>query len=68
VPWIHCAFENASAVASGVRAALDMKGDKETQVIAMAGRGSFDIGFGSLSGAFEEEQNSFTYAPTMKLT
>ncbi len=54
MPWIHCAFENASAVASGVRAALDAKGDKETNVLTMGGDGSsFDIGFGSLSGAFE---------------
>jgi pyruvate ferredoxin oxidoreductase beta subunit len=54
VPWVHCAFENASAVASGVRAALNMKGDKKTNVIAIGGDGAlFDIGFGSLSGALE---------------
>ncbi len=54
LPWVHCAFENASAVASGVRAALDAKGENDTNVIAIGGDGSsFDIGFGSLSGAFE---------------
>jgi pyruvate/2-oxoacid:ferredoxin oxidoreductase beta subunit len=54
VPWIHCAFENAAAVASGVRAALNKKGDTDTHVLAMGGDGaSFDIGFGALSGAFE---------------
>jgi len=54
IPWVHCAFENAAAVASGVRAALNAKGDKETNVIAMGGDGaSFDIGFGSLSGSIE---------------
>ena len=54
LPWVHCAFENAAAVASGVRAALDAKGEKDTNVLAMGGDGaSFDIGFGSLSGAFE---------------
>ncbi|MDD4468273.1 MAG: thiamine pyrophosphate-dependent enzyme [Candidatus ainarchaeum sp.] len=54
VPWVHCAFENTAAVASGVRAALDAKGDKETNIIAIGGDGaSFDIGFGSLSGALE---------------
>lgn len=54
VPWVHCAFENTAAVASGVRAALTMKGDTTTNVLAMGGDGaSFDIGFGSLSGAFE---------------
>jgi pyruvate/2-oxoacid:ferredoxin oxidoreductase beta subunit/intein/homing endonuclease len=64
VPWVHCAFENASAVASGVRAALNMKGDKETNVIAMGGDGaSFDIGFGSLSGALERG-HKFLYVCT----
>ena len=54
IPFVHCAFENASAVASGVRAALNMKGNKDTNVIAMGGDGAmFDIGFGSLSGAIE---------------
>ena len=54
IPFVHCAFENASAVASGVRAALNMKGNKDTNVIAMGGDGAmFDIGFGSLSGAVE---------------
>ncbi len=64
VPWVHCAFENASAVASGVRAALDAKGDKETNVIAIGGDGaSFDIGFGSLSGALERG-TKFLYIAT----
>ncbi len=64
LPWVHCAFENASAVASGVRAALDAKGDKETQVIATGGDGaSFDIGFGSLSGAMERK-TKFLYVST----
>ncbi|MEI7961422.1 MAG: thiamine pyrophosphate-dependent enzyme, partial [archaeon] len=54
VPWVHCAFENTAAVASGVRASLTMKGDTTTNVLAIGGDGaSFDIGFGSLSGAFE---------------
>ncbi len=54
IPWVHCAFENAAAVASGIQAALNMKGNKETNVIAMGGDGaSFDIGFGSLRGALE---------------
>jgi len=64
VPWVHCAFENAAAVASGVRAALNMKGDKETKVVAMGGDGAtYDIGFGSLSGAFERGTN-FLYVCT----
>ncbi|MCX6801074.1 MAG: thiamine pyrophosphate-dependent enzyme [Candidatus Diapherotrites archaeon] len=64
VPWVHCAFENAAAVASGVRAALNMKGDKETNVIAIGGDGaSFDIGFGALSGAIERG-TKFLYIAT----
>lgn len=54
VPWIHVAFENVSAVASGVREALDIQGKRDTNVIAMGGDGAtFDIGFGSLSGMLE---------------
>ena len=41
-----------------------MKGDKETNVIAMGGDGaSFDIGFGSLSGAIERG-HKFLYVCT----
>lgn len=55
VPWIHSLFENASAVASGVEAALKFLGKKENvNVIAQGGDGStFDIGFGALSGMWE---------------
>jgi len=54
IPVIHSAFETGGAVASGVRAALDMKGDTETTVVTWAGDGgTFDIGFQALSGAVE---------------
>ncbi len=54
VPILHTAFATAGAAASGVRAALDMKGDTETTVVSWAGDGgTFDIGFQSLSGAVE---------------
>jgi len=54
VPFVHCGFQNAPAVASGIRAALNIQGKKETNVIAMGGDGAmFDIGFGALSGAIE---------------
>ncbi len=53
VPWIHSLFENNSAVASGISAALKKQGRKE-KVIAIGGDGaSFDIGMLCLSGAFE---------------
>ncbi len=58
VPLLHCAFEATGAVASGVRAALDIKGDKETTVIGWAGDGgTFDIGIQALSGAAERGEN-----------
>ena len=53
VPWIHSLFENASAVASGVEAALKKQGRTE-KVVVMAGDGAtFDIGMLCISGAFE---------------
>ena len=58
VPVIHSAFETGGAVASGVRAALDVKGDSETTVVTWAGDGgTFDIGFQALSGAVERNEN-----------
>ena len=59
VPWIHVAFENAAAVASGIEAAikaLRRKGltDEDPHVIVLAGDGgTFDIGLQALSGALE---------------
>ncbi len=60
VPWLHIAFENAAAVASGVEAArkaLKRKGrisKKHVDIMAVAGDGgTADIGLQSLSGALE---------------
>ena len=55
IPFLHVAFENAAAAASGVDAALKMLGKREgVNVIAMGGDGgTFDIGFQALSGMFE---------------
>lgn len=61
IPWIHVAFENAAAVASGVEAAiraLQRKGLKykgrKIHVVAIAGDGgTADIGLQALSGALE---------------
>jgi len=55
VPWVHSLFENVSALASGVEAALKHKGKlDETRVLAFGGDGAtLDIGFGSLSGMLE---------------
>jgi pyruvate ferredoxin oxidoreductase beta subunit len=60
VPWIHVAFENAAAVATGAEAgmkALMRKGripKKRITFLAMAGDGgTSDIGIQALSGALE---------------
>jgi pyruvate ferredoxin oxidoreductase beta subunit len=58
VPWVHVAFENAAAVASGIEAGfrvLSKKyGTKKPKIIVFGGDGgTFDIGFQALSGALE---------------
>jgi len=61
VPILQTAFATAGATASGLRAALDMRGDKETTVMAWAGDGgTFDIGIQALSGAVERNED-FVY-------
>jgi len=61
LPWIHGAFENTSAIASGVAAALKSQGRRGKEGLAFGGDGSsYDIGFGHISGAFERGEN-FTY-------
>ncbi len=58
IPLIHCPFETAAAIATGVRASLDLDGDTETTVLAWAGDGgTFDIGLQALSGAVERNEN-----------
>ncbi len=67
LPWIHVAFENAAAVASGVEAGIKILMDKnkiprkDINVVAIAGDGgTSDIGIQALSGALERGTN-FTY-------
>ncbi|MFA5360203.1 MAG: thiamine pyrophosphate-dependent enzyme [Patescibacteria group bacterium] len=59
MPWIHSLFENAAAVASGIQAALKTQGkDKKIKVVAQGGDGgTFDIGFGLISGMWERGEN-----------
>jgi pyruvate ferredoxin oxidoreductase beta subunit len=59
-PWLHTAFENAAANASGIEAALKIMKKKgrtkqeRVDVIAIAGDGgTYDIGIQALSGAVE---------------
>jgi pyruvate ferredoxin oxidoreductase beta subunit len=61
VPWLHVAFENAAAVASGVEAAYralakreGLPQEDELTFLVLAGDGgTYDIGLQSLSGALE---------------
>lgn len=58
IPWMHVAFENAAAVASGVEAALKTQGKSDTTVVVFGGDGgTADIGLQSLSGAMERGHN-----------
>jgi len=59
IPWVHVAFENAAAVASGIEAAYKALAkrnawDKHVDIIAFGGDGgTFDIGLQAISGALE---------------
>lgn len=58
VPWIHSVFGNAPAVATGIAAAMKVKGRHEVRVVAQGGDGgTTDIGFGCLSGMFERNDD-----------
>lgn len=58
VPVIHVPFETAAVAASGVKAGLDIRGEKDVTVMAWAGDGgTFDIGLQSLSGAAERNED-----------
>ena len=58
VPWLHSLFANAPSVASGLAAALRSQGRTDIRVVAQGGDGStVDIGFGSLSGMFERNDD-----------
>jgi pyruvate ferredoxin oxidoreductase beta subunit len=58
IPWIHSLFGNAAAVATGIAAAMKVKGRRDVRVIAQGGDGgTTDIGFGCLSGMFERNDD-----------
>ena len=58
IPWIHSLFGNAAAVATGIAAAMKVKGRHDVRVIAQGGDGgTTDIGFGCLSGMFERNDD-----------
>ncbi len=58
IPWMHSLFGNAAAVATGIAAAMKVKGRPQVRVIAQGGDGgTTDIGFGCLSGMFERNDD-----------
>jgi pyruvate ferredoxin oxidoreductase beta subunit len=58
LPWIHSLFGNAPAVASGMAAAMRVKGRDDVRVVGQAGDGgTVDIGFACLSGMFERNDD-----------
>jgi pyruvate ferredoxin oxidoreductase beta subunit len=58
LPWIHSLFGNTAAVATGIAAAMKVKGRSDVRVLAQGGDGgTTDIGFGCLSGMFERNDD-----------
>ena len=61
IPVYQPTLEASAAAASGLRRALDVRGEHDTQVIVLAGDGgTYDIGFQCLSSAAERNE-SFIY-------
>lgn len=60
IPFYHTLFEIAPAVSSGIRAALEVQGIKDVNVVSWGGdAGTADIGFQALTGAAERNEDIF---------
>ena len=58
IAWMHSLFGNAPAVATGIAAAMKVKGRTNVRVLAQGGDGgTTDIGLGCLSGMFERNDD-----------
>lgn len=58
IPVLHCTFETTASAAAGIRAALDIEGNYDTQVLAWAGgSGAFAAGIGAVSSAAERNDD-----------
>lgn len=58
IPIVHVPIETAAVTASGIRAAIEVRGEEDIVVMAWAGDGgTFDIGLQSLSGAAERNDD-----------
>ncbi|MDH3364784.1 MAG: 3-methyl-2-oxobutanoate dehydrogenase subunit beta [Thermoplasmata archaeon] len=59
IPMVYCAFEATAASLSGIRAALDVRGETDVTVVGFAGDGgTVDIGLQALSGAAERQTDA----------
>jgi 2-oxoisovalerate ferredoxin oxidoreductase beta subunit len=59
IPMVYCAFEATGASLSGIRAALDVRGEEDVTVVGFAGDGgTVDIGLQALSGAAERQTDA----------
>jgi pyruvate ferredoxin oxidoreductase beta subunit/2-oxoisovalerate ferredoxin oxidoreductase beta subunit len=55
---MHCPFPSAAATGAGIKKGLEAVGDRQTQVIVLAGDGAtFDIGLQGLSGVAERNED-----------
>jgi pyruvate/2-oxoacid:ferredoxin oxidoreductase beta subunit len=58
IPIYQPTLEASAAAATGLRRALDARGERDTQVVVLAGDGgTYDIGFQCLSSAAERNEN-----------
>jgi pyruvate ferredoxin oxidoreductase beta subunit len=58
ISWLHSLFGNAASVATGVAAAMRVKGRDDVRVVGQGGDGgTVDIGFGCLSGMWERNDD-----------
>ncbi len=58
IPVYQTSLESSAAAASGVRRALNARGEQDTTVIVLAGDGgTYDIGFQALSSAVERDED-----------
>jgi pyruvate ferredoxin oxidoreductase beta subunit/2-oxoisovalerate ferredoxin oxidoreductase beta subunit len=58
IPVYQPTLEASAAAASGLRRALDARGERDTQVVVLAGDGgTYDIGFQCLSSAAERNED-----------
>jgi pyruvate/2-oxoacid:ferredoxin oxidoreductase beta subunit len=58
IPVYQPTLEASAAAASGLRRALDARGERDTHVVVLAGDGgTYDIGFQCLSSAAERNEN-----------